>query len=68
MTEITKCRFCSAPSVAIFELTSLDGHLWEAPLCIEDVLLLQNEGYDVKVKRKVDRNEERKEKESEKAI
>ena len=51
MTKTMKCRFCSAPSIAIFELTSLDGYSWEVPLCIDDALIIQNQGYSVKVKK-----------------
>lgn len=67
---MTRCHFCNAPSISNFELTSLDGHVWQWDLCLDCVLICQGQGYDVKAKKKkkVEQNEERKEKESEKAI
>jgi hypothetical protein len=49
---LTKCRFCNAEAIGIFELESSDGHTWEAPLCLEDALLLQGQGYSTHVKKK----------------
>jgi len=63
---IKRCRFCNAESDAIFRVEASDEQIIEYSLCIEDALLLQNQGYNVHVKKtikKVEENEEGKEKE-----
>jgi hypothetical protein len=48
-----KCHFCTSNAIAIFELKSENGHTWEVPLCLEDALLMQTQGYSLKVKERV---------------
>jgi hypothetical protein len=62
-----KCHFCTSNAIAIFELKSENGYTWEVPLCLEDALLMQTQGYSLKVK-KVERNEETKRKEKEEKV
>jgi hypothetical protein len=46
---MTKCRFCNADAYGRFKLESFDGHKIEYDLCVEDALLIQTQGYDVKL-------------------
>jgi hypothetical protein len=52
----TKCHFCDSNAIAIFELKSENGHTWEVPLCLEDALLMQTQGYTLRVKKVKEEN------------
>lgn len=68
-----KCKFCNADAYGTFLLTSFDGYKIRYDLCVEDALLIETQGYDVKLiqkfkyeEKKVEGNEETKTKEKEK--
>ena len=55
-----KCRFCNADACGTFLLTSFDGYKIEYGLCVKDALLLQTQGYDVKLIEKFKNGEKEK--------